>query len=176
VGGAELRENRKNDCRCAAADDEAWCQMKENLMKRIIVALFVCCVAGSIIAADSSWMTSVPDAKAKAEKENKLVLLDFTGSDWCIWCKRLNAEIFSKSEFTDYAKKNLVLVEVDFPHVKVLSEDQKAANSALAEKYKIAGYPTLVMMKPDGTVVWQGGYMKGGPPAMIAQLDAAKQK
>jgi thioredoxin-related protein len=148
VGGAELRENRKNDCRCAAADDEAWCQMKENLMKRIIVALFVCCVAGSIIAADSSWMTSVPDAKAKAEKENKLVLLDFTGSDWCIWCKR----------------------------VKVLSEDQKAANSALAEKYKIAGYPTLVMMKPDGTVVWQGGYMKGGPPAMIAQLDAAKQK
>ena len=146
-------------------------------MKRILVALFVCCLTGSLMASDASWLTSVPDAKAKAEKEKKLVLLDFTGSDWCGWCKKLDAETFTKPAFADYASKNLVLVEVDFPKSKVLSEDQKAANKALKEKYEVSGFPTLVVMKPDGTVVWkQVGYMKGGPEAMIAKLDEAKQK
>jgi uncharacterized protein YyaL (SSP411 family) len=129
------------------------------------------------MAADSSWLTSVPDAKAQAKKENKLVLLDFTGSDWCGWCKKLDAETFSKPAFADYAKKNLVLVEVDFPHAKALSADLKAANKALKEKYEVTGFPTLVVMKPDGTVVWkQVGYLQGGPSAMIAKLDEAKQK
>jgi len=129
------------------------------------------------MAADSSWLTSVPDAKAQAKKENKLVLLDFTGSDWCGWCKKLDAETFSKPAFADYAKKNLVLVEVDFPHAKALSADLKAANKALKEKYEVTGFPTLVVMKADGTVVWkQVGYLKGGPSAMIAKLDEAKQK
>jgi len=146
-------------------------------MKRILAALFVCCLAGSLMASDAAWLTSVPDAKAKAEKEKKLVLLDFTGSDWCGWCKKLDAETFSKPAFTEYASKNLVLVEVDFPHAKVLSADQKAANKALKEKYEVSGFPTLVVMKPDGTVVWkQVGYTQGGPSAMIAKLDEAKQK
>jgi thioredoxin-related protein len=146
-------------------------------MKRILIAVFVCCVAGTLLASDSTWLTSVPEAKTKAEKEKKLVLLDFTGSDWCGWCKKLDAETFSKPAFAEYASKNLVLVEVDFPKTKVLSDDQKAANKALKEKYEVTGFPTLVVMKPDGTVVWkQVGYMQGGPSAMIAKLDEAKQK
>jgi protein disulfide-isomerase len=134
-------------------------------------------VAGALLAADSSWMTSLPDAKAKAEKEQKLLLLDFTGSDWCGWCKKLDAETFSKSEFIDYAKKKLVLVEVDFPNQKPQTDELKAANKALGAKYEITGYPTLVLMKPDGTVVWkQVGYLEGGPSALIAKLDEAKAK
>ena len=129
------------------------------------------------MAADSSWLTSLPDAKAKAEKEKKLVFLDFTGSDWCGWCKKLDAETFSKPEFAAYAKKNLVLVEVDFPNQKPQSEEVKAANKALGKKYEISGYPTLLVMKPDGKVVWkQVGYLEGGPSAMIAKLDEAKTK
>jgi thioredoxin-related protein len=150
---------------------------KGNSMKRVLSALFICCVVGTLWAADSSWLTSVPEAKAKAEKEKKLVFLDFTGSDWCGWCKKLDAETFSKSEFADYAKKNLVLVEVDFPQSKTQSDALKAANKGLAEKYEITGYPTLVAMKPDGTVVWKNvGYLAGGPSAMIAKLDEAKAK
>jgi thioredoxin-related protein len=134
-------------------------------------------MAGNLAAADSAWLTSVPDAKAQAQKENKLVLLDFTGSDWCGWCKKLDAETFSKSEFAAYAKKNLVLVEVDFPRSKPQSAELKAANKALQEKYKVDGYPTLVALKPDGTVVWQQvGYLEGGPSAMIAKLDEARKK
>jgi uncharacterized protein YyaL (SSP411 family) len=134
-------------------------------------------MTGQLLAADAQWLTSVPDATAQAKKENKLVMLDFTGSDWCGWCKKLDAETFSKSEFADYAKKNLVLVEVDFPKDKPQSAELKAANQALQQKYSINGYPTLVVLKPDGTVVWQKvGYLAGGPEAMIAKLDEAKKK
>ncbi len=69
-------------------------------------------MAFQLKAEDLTWLTSVPDATARAKKESKLVLLDFTGSDWCSWCKKLDAEVFSKAEFADYAKKNLVLVTV----------------------------------------------------------------
>jgi len=127
--------------------------------------------------AEPGWLTSVPDAQAQAKSENKLVLLDFTGSDWCVWCKKLDAEVFSQQAFADYAKSNLVLVEVDFPAQKKLAAALAKANDALKDKYKITGYPTLVVLKPDGTVVWnQVGYMEGGPPAVIAKLEEAKKK
>jgi thioredoxin-related protein len=146
-------------------------------MKKIIFALLTCFAAGQLLAADAPWLTSVPQATAQAKKENKLVLLDFTGSDWCGWCKKLDAETFSQPEFADYAKKNLVLVTVDFPSQKPQSAELKAANQALADKYHVNGYPTLIVLKPDGTVVWnQVGYLAGGPSAMIANLDDAKKK
>jgi uncharacterized protein YyaL (SSP411 family) len=134
-------------------------------------------MAFQLRADDVTWLTSVPDATAQAKKESKLVLLDFTGSDWCSWCKKLDAEVFSQAQFADYAKKNLVLVEVDFPAQKKLDAALVKANDALKDKYKITGYPTLVVLKPDGTVVWnQVGYMEGGPPAVIAKLEEAKKK
>ena len=128
-------------------------------------------------AADLTWLTSVPDAQAQAKKENKLVLLDFTGSDWCAVCKQLEANVFSKKEFADYANKNLVLVEVDFPAQKKLDAALAKANDALKDKYKIRGYPTLILLKPGGSVVWkQEGDVEGGPAGMIAKLDEAKKK
>ena len=134
-------------------------------------------MAAQLQAADLTWLTSVPDAQTRAKKESKLVLLDFTGSDWCSWCKKLDAEVFSQPQFADYAKKNLVLVEVDFPAQKKLDAALAKANDALKVKYKIAGFPTLIALKPDGAVVWnQVGYLEGGPKAVIAKLDEAKKK
>jgi uncharacterized protein YyaL (SSP411 family) len=134
-------------------------------------------MAAQLQAADLTWLTSVPDAQTRAKKESKLVLLDFTGSDWCSWCKKLDAEVFSQQQFADYAKKNLVLVEVDFPAQKKLDAALAKANDALKVKYKIAGFPTLIALKPDGAVVWnQVGYLEGGPKAVIAKLDEAKKK
>jgi len=133
-------------------------------------------MAGNLAAAEAQWLTSVPEAQALAKKENKLVLMDFTGSDWCSWCKKLDAEVFTKPEFIDYAKKNLVLVQVDFPRGKSQSQDLQQANQALQSKYKVNGFPTLVVIKPDGSIVWQQvGYLEGGPPAVIAELDKAKK-
>ncbi len=123
------------------------------------------------------WLTNLPQAQAQAKNENKLVLLDFTGSDWCGWCIKLDQDTFSKPEFADYARKNLVLVQLDFPDKKPQAKALKQANAALQKKYGVTGYPTLIAMKPDGTVVWtQTGYLEGGPPALITELNAARKK
>ncbi|HTV61609.1 MAG TPA: thioredoxin fold domain-containing protein [Verrucomicrobiae bacterium] len=146
-------------------------------MKKIIVAMLACYAFIQIRAADLNWLTDLPQAQAQAKAENKLVLMDFTGSDWCPWCIKLDKEVFDQPEFADYAKTNLVLVELDFPRNKPQSDALKAANAALAKKYNIEGYPTVIALKPDGAVVWkQVGYAPGGPAAMIAQLDKARTK
>jgi len=134
-------------------------------------------MAFQLRADDVTWLTSVPDATAQAKKESNLVLLDFTGSDWCPNCIALDKEVFAKKEFAEYAKKNLVLVEVDFPAQKKQPASLVKSNEALRDKYKITGYPTLIVLKPDGTVVWKNlGYAGGGPKAVIAKLDEARKK
>ena len=134
-------------------------------------------ISAQVSAADINWQTDLSKAEAQAKKENKLVLLDFTGSDWCGWCIKLNHDTFSKSEWADYAKKNLVSVEVDFPRSKEQSASLKSANDALQKKYNVQGFPTIVVIKPDGTVVWTNeGYLAGGPKAMIDQIEKAKKK
>jgi thiol-disulfide isomerase/thioredoxin len=134
-------------------------------------------MAGQAFAADETWLTSFPQAMDQAKRENKLVLLDFTGSDWCGWCKKLDAETFSKPEFIAYARKNLVLVTVDFPSQIQQSAELKAANQALQAHYHVSGYPTLIVLRPDGTVVWnQVGFLMGGPSAMIAKLDQVRPR
>ena len=126
-------------------------------------------------AAELDWQTDLPKAQAQAKTEKKLVMLDFTGSDWCGWCIKLNKDVFSKPEFVEYAKKNLVAVEVDFPNKKKLSPAQKQANDALAKKYEIRGYPTIVVLDSEGKKVGELGYQPGGPKAFIAELEKLKK-
>src|SRR5689334_20082390 len=78
------------------------------------------------VLADPIWGTGLPAAQAQARKENKLVLINFTGSDWCGWCKKLQKEVFSTKEFEQYAKDNVVLVEIDFPDKKPQTKELKA--------------------------------------------------
>lgn len=128
-------------------------------------------------AEDLNWQTDLPKALAQAKTENKLVLADFTGSDWCSWCKKLEKDTFSKPDFAAYAKTNLVLLRLDYPNNVPQSAELKAANIALAKRFKIEGYPTLIALKPDATVVWRvDGYLEGGPKALIAKIEAAKKK
>lgn len=135
------------------------------------------CFPSQTTTSGVQWLTNLPQAQAQAKNENKLVLLDFTGSDWCGWCIKLDQDTFSKPEFADYARKNLVLVQLDFPDKKPQAKALKQANAALQKKYGVTGYPTLIAMKPDGTVVWtQTGYLEGGPPALITELNAARKK
>jgi protein disulfide-isomerase len=145
-------------------------------MKKLILGTFVALALISVPAAESlGWLTDLPKAQAQAKADNKLVMLDFTGSDWCGWCIKLNNEVFSQPEFVAYAKKNIVPVEVDFPNKKKLSAEQKKANDALAKKYAIKGYPTIIVLNGDGKKVGELGYMKGGPKAFIAELEKLKK-
>jgi len=146
-------------------------------MKKIILTLLAATAFWRVNAADLTWLTDVLKAEAQAKAENKLVLLDFTGSDWCPWCIKLDKETLTQPEFAKYAAKNLVLVKVDFLRHTEQSADVKKANQALAKKYNVTGFPTEIALKPDGTVVMtQEGYLEGGPKALIAKLDEAKTK
>lgn len=145
-------------------------------MKKLILGTFVALALTGAMAAESvAWQTDAVKAQAQAKTEKKLVLLDFTGSDWCSWCIKLNKEVFSQPEFAEYAKKNLVCVEVDFPIKKKLSDAQKKANDALAKKYDIKGYPTIIVLNGEGQKVGELNYMKGGPKAFLAELDKLKK-
>jgi len=143
-------------------------------MKKLIIGILT--VAALFKAGAEEWMTDLPKAQAKAKAEHKMVMLDFTGSDWCGWCIKLKGEVFSKPEFAEYAKKNLVLVEVDFPRAKQQTEELKKANQSLQEKYKIDGYPTIIVLDGEGKQVGQLGYQTGGPKPFIAELDKLKKK
>lgn len=116
------------------------------------------------------WFTDFQAAKDRARQENKMLLVDFTGSDWCGWCIRLRGEVFDQPEFAAYAAQNLVLLEVDFPKRKSLSESQLSANKALAQQYQIQGYPTLVVLNSRGDEIGRTGYRPGGPKSLIAAL------
>ncbi|MBL6829208.1 MAG: thioredoxin family protein, partial [Puniceicoccaceae bacterium] len=110
--------------------------------------------------AGDDWMTDFAAAKIKAAAEQKPLLLDFTGSDWCGWCIKLDKEVFSQKVFKEFAADNLVLVELDFPRGKEQSEDLKAQNKALSEKYGIRGFPTILVLSPEGELIEKTGYQR----------------
>src|SRR5271156_2760872 len=120
-------------------------------MSKAALGLALALVAGYVV-----WTKVQPqparltEALNEAKKENKLVLLDFTGSDWCGWCMKLEQESLGKPEFINYAAKYLVTLVVDFPMHRELPADLKAANKALKSKYGVQGFPTLVALSPDG--------------------------
>ena len=146
-------------------------------MKRFFVLMMVAFLSlGSLHAAEANWFTDFKAAEKKAAAENKPLVLDFTGSDWCGWCIRLDKEVFSQWEFVDYAAKNLVLVKLDFPNEKKLPEAEKKQNEALAEKYGVLGFPTIVVLDSKGSKIGQLGYQKGGAVPWIASLEKITDK
>ena len=120
--------------------------------------------------ASDGWMTDFEAAKVKAKAENKPMLLDFTGSDWCGWCIKLDKEVFSEAAFKDYAAAELVLVELDFPRGKEQSAELKAQNEALAKQYGVRGFPTILVLSPEGELIEKTGYQRGGPEAYVEHI------
>ena len=134
----------------------------------LILAAAICgslCAGAALNAADTKpakeakeaakksevvWLTDLEAAKKQAAKENKPILMFFTGSDWCGWCKKLHEDVLDKDEFQELAKDGLVLLELDFPRTKEQSDALKKQNDELNKKFKIDGYPTMVLVAPDG--------------------------
>jgi len=126
-------------------------------------------------SAFAGWTQNYEKALEQATQEKKLVLLDFTGSDWCGWCIKLNKEVFSKPEFQEFAAKNLILVEIDFPQGKKLPAAVEKQNDALQSKFKVEGYPTIILVDGSGKEVARGGYMEGGPGPFIDWIKQAQK-
>ncbi|MBV9463270.1 MAG: thioredoxin family protein [Verrucomicrobiae bacterium] len=117
-----------------------------------------------------AWLEDYDQAMRYAREDRKLVLMDFTGSDWCGWCMKLESEVFSQPEFKEYAEKNLILLRLDFPHHTPQSPSVKSQNEKLAQQYGIDGFPTIIVLNASGSKVGTLGYMEGGPRAFVAEL------
>jgi len=141
------------------------------------LAAFVALMIAALPAlAGPKWYTDLDEAKAVAAKENKPLLVDFTGSDWCGYCIKLHAEVFDKPEFEAFAK-NYVLVELDFPNKKPQPAEEKAKNKATQAKFGVSGFPTVLLLdaKTGEAYGRQSGYGPGsGPKAYIEKLSAFK--
>jgi len=113
----------------------------------------------------------------QARSEDKMVLLDFTGSDWCGWCKKFDKDVLSTDKFACYAKSKLVLVTVDFPSHKEQDAVLKQANQEMKRQFGVNGFPTFVLLNSAGRELGrQVGYLRGGPDAFIAELDEFSRK
>ena len=93
--------------------------MKKIFFGIILLSFFLISCGNNL-----KWEDNLQAALEKAKQENKAVLVNFTGSDWCIWCKRLSDEVFTQSDFKTYADKNLILVMIDFPRDKEQSSER----------------------------------------------------
>jgi protein disulfide-isomerase len=141
-----------------------------------IALVLLLSAATSLRAAELTWQTDFAVASKQAAQEHKYILLDFTGSDWCPWCIKMDKEVFDQSQFSDFAVKNLVLVKVDFPRKAAQSPAEKSQNEELAKKYAIEGFPTYILLDSSGKEVRrQVGYLQGGATSFIDWLGLSGQ-
>jgi thioredoxin-related protein len=138
---------------------------------RHLVAFLLAPVA---VFAAEGWLTDLDAAKKQAAAEKKDILVDFTGSDWCGWCIKLDKEVFNTPAFK--AQKDFVLVYLDFPRDKEIPADQKAKNDALSKAWGIQGFPTIILANAQGEPYAQTGYKPGGPEAYLAHLRELKKQ
>ena len=135
----------------------------------VLSTVLLCGCNQKVVAADQPtlWKTDYTAALKQAAAENKYVLVDFSGSDWCGWCMKLDREVFSQKEFIDYAQANLICVLLDFPRGKELPKAQQDANQTLLDQYQVQGFPTVLILNPQGKLVTRTGYQPGGPAKYV---------
>jgi thiol-disulfide isomerase/thioredoxin len=141
-------------------------------MKKLVLSLVISSALWQSAVAEEGWLTDFPKAQAQAKAEKKMVLMDFNGSDWCPPCKALRSNVLSNPDFLKFASKNLVLVDVDFPRRTQQAEELKKANEALSARYKIEGFPTVIVLSSDGKELTKKvGYDGQSAKEFVAELE-----
>lgn len=143
--------------------------MKFSLTATVLSAL----ILPTVSQADY-WLTDFSAAQAQAQKENKPIVLSFTGSDWCSWCILMRRQVLDTPDFYSYARDKFVLMEVDLPrNSSGMPPQQLRNNHELAQRYKVSTFPTVLIITADGTLA--GGFTGGRTdlPAVTQPLDLA---
>jgi len=165
--------------------DQSWQILNNSTNNSIKTALIAVCffvVSASqataqtfeASAGSSGWVESFDQAVAESESSGKPIMFVFSGSDWCSYCQRLEHEVFRTPEFESWSGSNVIKVMVDFPRYHNLSGEIATQNENLKEHFagQLKGYPTILMVQADGTVIGRSGYVAGGPIPWIAKTDS----
>ena len=154
-------------------------------MKKIFFILFIAFHSLVVQAqVELTWYTDMSVASDLSMKEKKPLMMFFTGSDWCGWCIRLQNEVFKKDEFKKWAKKNVILVELDFPKRTPQDDAIKMQNSQLQQMFQVRGYPTVWIDNPENTAegkinlsaLGSTGYVAGGPEKWLEGANSIIKK
>ena len=145
-----------------------------------VAALSSLSLSFAAFAGDELWTQDYKAALEKAKAENHDVLVDFTGSDWCIWCQRLDQEVFATDTFKTEAPKHFVLLKLDFPNDPSLVTDVvREQNTKLMAEFGVQGFPTIYLLDASGRPYAKTGYEPGGPETYLenlAELRSSKTK
>lgn len=132
----------------------------ERRILTFVFALLICLSVFSqgdshvTINSSNNWVTDYSKAKLKAERQEKPLLIFFTGSDWCGPCKKLVSDFFETEKFKEITKNKFVLYEADFPRNRdLVSNKQRSDNNSLKIKYDVQAYPTVILINSNGDVV-----------------------
>lgn len=145
----------------------------KNIFNKIGIGAFVAiqCI-GLALASGEGWLTNFEAAKKQAVEEKKDLLIDFTGSDWCGWCIKLDKEVFSQEPFKAGVKDKFILVSLDYPKDKSKLDDAtQAQNKELQQKFAVRGFPTVLLCDASGKPYAKTGYQEGGPEKYVASLN-----
>jgi thioredoxin-related protein len=113
--------------------------------------------------AELQWLTDFKKAQEEAKANNKPLLIEFTGSDWCPPCRMFQKEVLSSHEFEQFAAKNFILLEIDFPRGKQQSAELAQQNQTLAQRFGIEGFPSIILLNAEGKEL---GAMVGYDPRL----------
>ena len=122
------------------------------------------------------WTMDFEAAKKLAKEKNLPILMNFTGSDWCGWCKLMDKNVFATEEWKTYATQNIVTVFIDFPKDKTLVPEKFVErNKELSKKFSVRGYPSYILLASDGEKqIGQLGASRSATPKSFI-LDMQKQ-
>lgn len=150
--------------------------LQRRLLSFVLAALSLVLIATAQSGEEAGlvWTENMKDAMAMASKEQKDLLMNFTGSDWCGWCIRLHKEVFDKAEFSGVSK-SFVLVKLDFPRKRKLPEEVKAQNEEWRKRLGVGGYPSIILADAAGRPYAKTGYRAGGPEPYLKHLDELQQ-
>ncbi len=150
---------------------EIWKLMK--ILSLVVTLSCLCLLSGnSLHAGGEGWTSNFEAAKKQAAAEKKSLLIDFTGSDWCGWCIKLNKEVFAHDAFKNGVKDKFILVELDFPRDKSkITEEIAKQNEALQAEYSVQGFPTILIADEKGRPFARTGYKEGGPEVYVTHLN-----
>ena len=136
-----------------------------------LLSLFILSLGAQ--GASESWLTDYDKAVSKAKEENKIILVEFHGSDWCPPCIKLNNEVLETDSFKSFADDALVLVNADFPRKTPLADGQREHNEELARKFGVQYFPTVVLLDTEGNMLDKMvGFPKGGLEGFISFVKA----
>ena len=100
-------------------------------------------------AENEGWLVKMDEAYKLSKETGKPILANFTGSDWCGWCRRSTASVFSKPAFKKWADDNVILLELDYPKRRTLPEEIRNQNASLQQAFKVRGFPTIWVFNLD---------------------------